>query len=246
MANIIKGIIDYIIPSGITAHSAIVSFKTSGWRFEPTEDSKTGDEKNGSETKHSYTGPFYLWYPSGANNNSGTYEFTELAAGSGQSLTMTVEVSYIETTSIHKWHTEIKDEEEILIDDGTEMNDQKYSDSINKSVQVYTKPERWTWGFAVGEIIGAYNPDGQLLGTLTAAKQNSWCDQCGIFNSWKQQKDLYHNYDFLKVNPGDLVSADIYNAMAVACGAPQLQKNEQGYWPIISIELFEILQQKVN
>ena len=211
------GIISYSQPTSrdVQRSAAEISWSTSGWALpDDAGTTTTGDSKNGSKTTISYSDLSYLWRFSPGDGmgfgESISFIYGGLIAGSRVALSASVSVSCEKTVTVISWTT-TKDDDDNEI---TTTSDPQETTTIvdigtaSNSVIVYTKPNSWSWSSVDrGSIIQE---------TLYASEWNDLIEQCRKYRQWEQQSSVFINVP--TVQSGDLITAELYNSMAAACG----------------------------
>ena len=238
--------------SSVKQTSATISCSAWGWPY-PSDAGTTsiGDSKNGSETTISYSNTIWSWSFSDGGSASikePTYTFTGLSAGASNTVRGTLSVKCTKTTVKKSWSTTttkveigkdengnpIYEDKETTTTTGPTTTAETFNlGSASSSVTVYTQPTAWSFGCSAGQYIADY---------ATAANWNRLADQVGKYKSWRNQSGQYSSYDYLKVLPGDWITATIYNSMASVCGTASVTAQST----LISAALFEALADAVS
>ena len=238
--------------SSVKQTSATISCSAWDWPY-PSDagTTTTGDSKNGSETKISYSNTVWSWSFSdggSASSKEPTHTFTGLSAGTSNTVRGTLSVKCTKTTTKKSWSTTTEKVETGKDENGNPIYEDKETTtttgpttttttvnlgSASDSVTVYTQPTAWSFGCSPGKYIADY---------ATAANWNRLADQVGKYKSWRNQSSQYSSYNYLKVSPGDWITAAIYNSMASVCGTASVTANST----LISAALFEALADAVS
>lgn len=224
--------------------SAKISCSAWDWVYPSDHNTttETGDDANGSKTTISYSNTVWSWSFSDGGRSSSkepTHTFTGLTAGKANTCRGTLSARCTRTVTRTSWRT---DSEGKKTTTGPTSNSTSYNlGSASDSITVYTKPAAFYWGAGVsqGSTIQASN-------ALTAASWNTLVTRVEERANWINQKSGA-SYSSAKVNPGDLVTAAVYNVLARALGVSTVTahtKNTTG--TLITASVFIALQTAVN
>lgn len=251
------GSVRYTSPTSgdVSTTRATVDWRATGWSAPDDEVKVTGDTKNGSRSEISYGELKYSWsFSPGGGNDSGssvTHTYTGLSAGAPRTLSASVSVSCEKTIVVISWVTTTEkvqtgtdsegkpvytDKEVLKTSDPSTTNVTVDIGSASNSVTVYTRPYSWSWSsISSGAVIQQ---------TLYASEWNDLIEQCRRYKQWSQQS-AFVTVNVPTVSSGDLITADLYNSMAAACGInTRVTGGSSG--TVISVPLFTALANAVS